>query len=91
MTIELKPRHQQIIDRAISSGAYDDPSEVLDQALEILGEQLHQEDWLTEQRESVAGKIATGFEQAVRGELMDGEAAVELLRQRRAERLKTPG
>ena len=46
--------------------------------------QLHSEDWLTEQREAVAAHIATGFAQAERGELMDGEAAVEMLHQRRA-------
>jgi len=73
------------------SRAYHDPSEVLDQAFEIIREQLLREDWLTEQREAVAAKIATGFAQAERGELMDGEAAVEMLGQRRAERLKTEG
>ena len=84
-------RRQSTIDLTIRSGAYQDPSEVLDQAFEIIREQLHLEDWLTEQREAMAAKIATGFAQAERGELMDGEAAVEMLRQRRAERLKTEG
>ena len=89
MTIELKPEQQRTIDLAMQSGAYHDPSEVLDQAFEIIREQLHREDWLTEQREAMAAKIATGFAQAARGELMDGDAVVEMLRQRRAERLKT--
>lgn len=44
-----------------------------------------------EQREAVAAKIATDFAQAERGELMDGEEAVKMLRQRRADRLKTQG
>jgi predicted transcriptional regulator len=44
-----------------------------------------------EQREAVAAQIATGFSQAERGELMDGEEAVKMMRQRRAERLKTQG
>ncbi len=91
MTVELKPEQQRTIDLAIQSGAYHDPSEVLDQAFEIIREQLHYEDWLTEQRETVAAKIATGFAQAERGELMDGDAAVDMLRRRRAERLKTEG
>ena len=91
MTIELKPEQQQTIDLAIRSGAYHDPGEVLDQEFEIICEQLHREDWLTDQREAVAAKIATGFAQAERGELMDGETAVEMLRQRRAERLMTEG
>lgn len=86
MTVELKPEQQRVIDLAIQSGAYRDPAEVLDQALEMLREQLHREDWLAGQREAVAAKIAKGFAQAERGELMDGEAAVEILRQRRDQR-----
>jgi predicted transcriptional regulator len=39
-------------------------------------------------REAVADHIETGFAQAERGELIDGDAAVEMLRQRRAARLK---
>ncbi len=59
---------------------------MIDQAFEIIRVQLHAEDWLTEQREAVAAKIALGFAQAERGELMDGDAAVEMLRQRRLDR-----
>ncbi len=85
MTIELKPEHQKMIDQAIRSGAYHDPGEVLDQAFEIIREQLHWEDWLTEQREAVAAQIAAGFSQAARGEMLDGEEALGMLRRRRAE------
>jgi Arc/MetJ-type ribon-helix-helix transcriptional regulator len=91
MTIELKPEHQRMIDLAIQSGAYQNSDEMLDQAFEIIREQLHLEDWMKEQREALASQIAVGFAQAERGELMDGEEAVQMLRQRRAERLKTPG
>ena len=90
MTIELKPEHQQMIDRAVQSGVYHDSGEVLDQALEIIRAQLCSEDWLAEQREAVAAQIATGFAQAERGELTDGDQVIEILRQRRAARLKTP-
>jgi predicted transcriptional regulator len=41
------------------------------------------------QREEVAANIAQGFAQAERGELMDGDTALELLRQNRAKRLKS--
>ena len=89
MTIELKPEQEQMTDLAIRSGVYRDSGEVLDQAFEIIRAQLHSEDWLAEQREAVAAQIATGFAQAERGEIMDGEAAIEMLRERRAARLKT--
>ena len=41
MTIELKPEHQRLIDRAIQSGAYKYPSEVISAALDRLAEDLH--------------------------------------------------
>jgi Arc/MetJ-type ribon-helix-helix transcriptional regulator len=40
MTIELKPEHQRLIDRAIQSGAYQYPSEVISAALDMLAEDL---------------------------------------------------
>jgi Arc/MetJ-type ribon-helix-helix transcriptional regulator len=86
--MDLKPEQQRVIDLAVQSGAYRNPSEVLDQALEIIREQLELEDWMLEQREAVAAHIEKGFAQAERGELIDGDAAIEMLRQRRTEKLQ---
>jgi Arc/MetJ-type ribon-helix-helix transcriptional regulator len=91
MTIDLKPEQQRVIDLAVQSGAYRSPDEVIAQAFEIIREQLQFEDWMAGQAERVAAHIATGFAQAERGELTDGDAAIEMLRRRRAERLKPPG
>jgi antitoxin ParD1/3/4 len=91
MTIDLKPEQQRVIDLAVQSGAYQSPDEVLDQAFEIIREQLNLEDWMLGQREEVASHIAAGFAQAERGELIDGDAVLEILRKRRAERLKPQG
>ncbi|MGH9432551.1 MAG: hypothetical protein ACRD3T_13500 [Terriglobia bacterium] len=91
MMIDLKPEQQRVIDLAVRSGAYQSPGEVLDQAFEIIREQLDLEDWMIEQREAVAAHIEKGFLQAERGELTDGDAAVEMLRKRRAERMKPQG
>jgi antitoxin ParD1/3/4 len=91
MTIDLKPEQQRVIDLAVQSGAYQNPDEVLDQAFEIIREQLNLEDWMLGQREEVASHIAAGFAQAERGELIDGDAVLEILRKRRAERLKPQG
>jgi antitoxin ParD1/3/4 len=88
MTIDLKPEQQRVIDLAVQCGAYRSADEVLEQAFEIIREQLHLEDWMAEQREAVAPRIATGFGQAERGDLIDGDAAIEMLRKRRVERLK---
>jgi Arc/MetJ-type ribon-helix-helix transcriptional regulator len=88
VTIDLKPEQQRVIELAVRSGAYKSPNEVLDYAFEIIREQLDLEDWMLGQRDEVAAHIAAGFSQAERGELTDGDAAVEILRKRRAERLK---
>jgi hypothetical protein len=89
--IDLKPEQQRLLDLAVQSGAYQSPGEVLDQAFAIIREQLDREDWMFEQRESIAAHVEKGFAQAERGELIDGDAAIEALRQRRAERLKPRG
>jgi predicted transcriptional regulator len=91
MVIDLKPEQQRVIDFAVESGAYQSPGEVLDQAFDIIREQLAPGDWMLDQREAVAAHIEKGFAQAERGELIDGDAAVEMLRQPRAGLLKPQG
>jgi Arc/MetJ-type ribon-helix-helix transcriptional regulator len=71
---------------ALQSGAYQNREEVLNQALEIVREQLQNEAWMRERRDEVAAQIATGFAQAEAGELMDGEEAIRMLQRRRVER-----
>ena len=87
MVIDLKPEQQRVLDLAVESGAYKNRSEVLDQAFGIIREQLDLEDWMFGQRETIAAHVETGFLQAERGELTDGDVALGILRQRRAERL----
>jgi Arc/MetJ-type ribon-helix-helix transcriptional regulator len=87
MQIDLKPEQQRIIEFALKSGAYVDSADVIDQAFEFIREQLHFEDWMSEQRDSIAAHVERGFAQAERGELMDGDRAIEMLRLRRIERL----
>jgi hypothetical protein len=88
VAINLKPEQQRVIDFAVASGAYRNPDEVLDQAFEIIREQLDLEDWMSGAHEAVAAHVDKGFAQAERGELIGGDAAIEMLRQRRAARLK---
>jgi Arc/MetJ-type ribon-helix-helix transcriptional regulator len=91
MNIELKPEHEGTIELALQSGAYQNREEVLDQALDILREQLENEDRMREQRDEVAAHIATGFAQAEAGELMDTEEVTRMLYRRRAERRNVQG
>jgi len=86
--IELNPEQQRVMDFAVSSGDYQSPDEVLDQAFEIIREQLEQNNWMLEQREAVSAHIEQGFVEAENGQLIDGDAAIEMLQRRRAEQLK---
>lgn len=43
MTIDLKPEYQRMIERAIQSGAFHDPDEVIGAALEMLTEDLDED------------------------------------------------
>src|SRR6202050_4730987 len=61
MSIVLKPEQQRVIDLAVRSGAYRNPAEVLDQAFEIIREQLDLEAWMFDQRDAIAAHIETGF------------------------------
>ena len=88
MTIDLKPEQQRVIDLAVGSGAYQNAGEVLEQAFEIIREQLSLEDWMLDNPEQVAAHIAIGFAQAERGDVMDEDAALDILRKRRAERAR---
>ena len=63
----------------------------MDQAFDLLREQLESEDWMRDQTDEVAAQIATGFAQAEAGQLTDGEDAIAMLRQRRAERRNPQG
>jgi hypothetical protein len=91
VTIDLKPEQQRVIDLAVASGAYQSLGAVLDQAFEIIREQLDLEEWMLGNRAAVAAHVEKGFAQAERGELIEGDVAVAVLRQRRAERLKPQG
>lgn len=84
MILELKPAQQKVLDRAAPSGM--SPEDVLDQAFAVIREQYGNEEWLMTDKQSYAAQIDEGFEQAERGELIDGERAMQILQERHASR-----
>ena len=84
MMIELKPEQQKILESAVASGLTED--EVVARAFALLEEHDQHLDWMLEDREAVAAQIEEGFQQAERGELIDPEEAIRVLRARRADR-----
>jgi len=65
MTIQLKPEQEHRIAEAVRSGAYQNPDEVIDRALEVLHER---DEWLLANRQAVDAKIRRGIEELDRGE-----------------------
>ncbi len=62
------PSRSTASQRPSKSGAYKDPDEVIDQALEMLSER---DAWITEHRAELSAKIEAGYAAAQRGELVD--------------------
>jgi len=65
MTITLDPDHEQMIRKALNTGAYQSPDEVVGRALEILSSQ---DGWLQQNRGAIDAKIRRGIEELDRGE-----------------------
>jgi predicted transcriptional regulator len=84
MILELNPEQQSLLKRAAESGM--SPEDVLDQAFALIHEQYRDDDWLLTNREAIAARIDEGFEQAQRGELIDADDVVRILKDRRASR-----
>jgi len=81
MTIQLKPELEALIQRDVQRGPYQSADEFVERAVQMLHEQ---EEWLAENRSEIAAQIEHGFAQTERGELIDGDEAFRMLRDRRA-------
>ena len=79
MTVHLKPELEALIQKDLQRGTYQSADEFVERAVKMLHEQ---EEWLSEDRGEIAAKIEHGFAQAQRGELIDPEDAVRILRER---------
>jgi antitoxin ParD1/3/4 len=84
LNVSLTPRHERFIADKVSSGQYQSSSEVVRDGLRLLEEQ---EDRRKATREELRQLIEVGFEEARRGELVDGEEFMEELRHRHELRL----
>jgi antitoxin ParD1/3/4 len=69
MSITLRPEHEKVIADAIQSGAYQNPDQVIERALEVL---RSEDEWLHNRRDEIAQKIDRAFDQFEIGEFMLG-------------------
>jgi len=69
MQVNLPPDLETLVKKRLSSGGYDSVEEVFRRALEA---QDAEESWTDEERQALTAHIEEGFQQAERGELVDG-------------------
>lgn len=72
MHVELPPDLETLINKRLSSGAYASAEDVLRRALEA---QDAEENYTDEERRALSAHIEEGYQQAERGELVDGAQA----------------
>jgi putative addiction module CopG family antidote len=72
MQLNLPPDLETLINKRISSGAYANAEDVLRHALEA---QDAEESWTDEERGALSAHIEEGYQQAGRGQLIDGTQA----------------
>ena len=68
MQLNVPPDLETLINKRLSSGAYDNVEDVLRRALEA---QDAEENWTNEERRALGDHIEEGYRQAERGELID--------------------
>ena len=82
MTITLRPEQETLVNQAIETGAYQNPHEVIERALEVL---RSEDEWLQDHREEIAAKIDRAFEQFERGEFLSAvESRADMERRKAA-------
>jgi antitoxin ParD1/3/4 len=69
MQLNVPPDLETLINKRLSSGGYESVEDVLRRALEA---QDAEESWTDEERRALSAHIEEGYQQAERGELIDG-------------------
>ena len=72
MQLNLPPDLETLIRKRLSSGAYTNAEDVLRHALEA---QDAEESWTDEERYALSAHVEESYQQAERGQLIDGEQA----------------
>ncbi len=80
MTVTIRPEDEQLIVRAIQTGAYKNPDDVIGRALQVL---RSEEEWLSENQMAVSDKIERAFAQFERGEFLTPEQSKADMEQRK--------
>jgi Arc/MetJ-type ribon-helix-helix transcriptional regulator len=83
--LNVPPDLETLINKRLSTGGYTSVEDVLRRALEA---QDAEESWTDEERRALSAHIEEGYQQAERGELMDGVEARREIQQRKDDWLR---
>jgi antitoxin ParD1/3/4 len=83
MNVSLTPELERFVQSRVASGRYQTASEVVREGLRLLEEREQSRETVTQE---LRARIRRGIEQADRGELLDGDAVFEEIRQLSARR-----
>ena len=81
-SIPDRPEHEQLIAKAIQTGAYQSPQDVIARALQIL---RSEDQWLDENKAAIGEKIERAFGQFERGEFFSADQSRADMEKRKAE------
>jgi putative addiction module CopG family antidote len=79
MAVQLNPTIENMIRQDVERGPYTSAEEFVERAVQMLHEQ---EEWLLANRAKISADVEHGFQQAERGELVDRDEAIRILRTR---------
>jgi hypothetical protein len=87
MTITLRPEQEKLIAQAMQTGAYHDPYEVIERALEVL---LSEDEWLHDSKQAIADKIERAFGQFERGDFLTSKESRANMEERKSAWFRDP-
>lgn len=85
MNVSLTPALEKFVQNKVKKGGYQSASEVVREALRVMGEAEKME---AIERASIRRKIELGYQQAVRGELLDGDEVFDAIEKQLAKRAR---
>jgi Arc/MetJ-type ribon-helix-helix transcriptional regulator len=86
MGLVLSPATEARLQRQLESGAYSNPDDLLNHALDLLEAEASQGDWLSANRDTVRAMLDESLAAEARGESYSMEEAEAILATRRAAR-----
>ncbi len=82
MTITLRPEHQQLIEKAMQTGAYQNADDVIERALKML---QSEDERRQNQRDLIEAKLERAFGQFESGQFLSAEDSRTAMEKRKSE------